>query len=96
MSEGSIDVAVTYNEAAEKQKMDSGDAVQNVYGFRVSTIRRSLYSQRIKKSPKDHFYLVGPKSNPAGLTTNDSVLDIFNKFVALGNRDDMVWFLFRI
>ncbi|KIJ38186.1 hypothetical protein M422DRAFT_176923 [Sphaerobolus stellatus SS14] len=71
LSEGSIDIAVTYNTAAEQQKIDSGDAVQSIYGFR------------------DHFYLVGPKSNPAGLTERDSVLDMFNNFVALGNRDDM-------
>ncbi|KIJ42568.1 hypothetical protein M422DRAFT_254351 [Sphaerobolus stellatus SS14] len=71
LSEGSIDIAVTYNTAAEQQNINSGDAVQSVYGFR------------------DHFYLVGPKSNPAGLTKRESVLDMFNKFVALGNRDDM-------
>ena len=33
---GSVDIAVTYNEAAEKQSKDSGAAVALVYGFRVS------------------------------------------------------------
>ncbi|KIJ28777.1 hypothetical protein M422DRAFT_269902 [Sphaerobolus stellatus SS14] len=56
---------------AEQQNIDSGDAIQSIYGFR------------------DYFYLVGQKSNPAGLTKHDSGLDMFNNFVALGNRDDM-------
>lgn len=36
LAAGSVDVAVTYNEAAEKQSKDSGAAVALVYGFRVS------------------------------------------------------------
>jgi hypothetical protein len=36
LAAGSVDVAVTYNEAAEKQAKDSGAAVSLVYGFRVS------------------------------------------------------------
>ncbi|KIJ98187.1 hypothetical protein K443DRAFT_680974 [Laccaria amethystina LaAM-08-1] len=34
LAAGSVDVAVTYNEAAEKQSKDSGAAVALVYGFR--------------------------------------------------------------
>jgi len=34
LAAGSVDVAVTYNEAAEKQAKDSGAAVSLVYGFR--------------------------------------------------------------
>jgi len=34
LQKGSIDIAVTYNEAAEQQALDSGSAVQRVYGFR--------------------------------------------------------------
>lgn len=30
-----MDIAVTYNEAAELQKMKSGAAVRREYGFRV-------------------------------------------------------------
>jgi len=35
LSEGSVDIAVTYNEAAEKQKMKTGEAIQRFYAFRV-------------------------------------------------------------
>ncbi|KAG7100173.1 hypothetical protein E1B28_001952 [Marasmius oreades] len=35
----------------------------------------------------DHFYLVGPKSNPAQLMDNDSVSDVMNKIVMSGNAD---------
>lgn len=35
LADGTIDVAVTYNAAAEKQSMDSGAAVRSVYAFRV-------------------------------------------------------------
>lgn len=36
LAAGSIDVAVTYNDAAETQALSSGVAVDRVYGFRVS------------------------------------------------------------
>ena len=36
LAAGSVDIAVTYNEAAEKQSKDSGAAEDLVYGFRVS------------------------------------------------------------
>ncbi|KIJ46994.1 hypothetical protein M422DRAFT_249281 [Sphaerobolus stellatus SS14] len=40
---------------------------------------------------KDHFYLVGPKSNPAELNpSDDTVLDMFSKIVEKGNEDDAV------
>ena len=35
MEAGSVDIAVTYNEAAEMQKIDSGAATRREYGFRV-------------------------------------------------------------
>ena len=35
-SSGIVDVAVTYNDAAEKILVDNGDVVDRVYGFRVS------------------------------------------------------------
>jgi hypothetical protein len=37
LQEGSIDVAVTYNEAAENQALNTKSAVQRVYGFRVGS-----------------------------------------------------------
>ncbi|GLB40857.1 putative PBP superfamily domain containing protein [Lyophyllum shimeji] len=67
---GFVDIAVTYNEAAEMQSLQSKAAAQRVYGFR------------------DHFLLVGPTSNPAGLdSSNDDVLAMFNKIVSGGNAD---------
>jgi len=70
LASGTIDVAVTYNLAAEAQAVASGSATQSVYGFR------------------DHFYLVGPKDNPAKLDTQkDDVLTMFNKLVTQGNTD---------
>ena len=36
LADGTVDVAVMYNAAAEKQSMDSGAAVRSVYAFRVS------------------------------------------------------------
>jgi len=38
LAEGTVDVAVTYNAAAEKRSMDTGAAVRNVYAFRVEFI----------------------------------------------------------
>lgn len=34
----------------------------------------------------DHFYFVGPNSNPAGLNTSESVLAMAQKIVAVGNQ----------
>ncbi|KAJ8080977.1 hypothetical protein PM082_017812 [Marasmius tenuissimus] len=36
----------------------------------------------------DHFYLVGPRSNPAHLSSTDTVSQIFNKIVASGKADE--------
>ncbi|KAF8066542.1 hypothetical protein FPV67DRAFT_1195195 [Lyophyllum atratum] len=70
LAAGSVDIAVTYNAAAEMQAVHSKAAVQRVYGFR------------------DHFLLVGPKANPAGLDKEkDDVLMMFNKIVESGNAD---------
>jgi len=42
---------------------------------------------------QDHFYLVGPTSNPADLdATNDDILTMFNKIVTVGNQDIAVSF----
>jgi hypothetical protein len=38
LADGTVDVAVTYNAAAEKQSLDSGSAVRSVYAFRVSNL----------------------------------------------------------
>ena len=38
LATGVVDVALTYNPAAEKQVVDSGASVQRVYAFRVSGI----------------------------------------------------------
>jgi hypothetical protein len=35
LSSGTVDVAVTYNPAAEKRLLDLGDAVERVYGYNV-------------------------------------------------------------
>ncbi|GJJ07188.1 hypothetical protein Clacol_001388 [Clathrus columnatus] len=73
LAAGEVDIAVTYNEAAEKQSLASGNAAQSVYGFR------------------DHFMLVGPKTNPAGLNPqNDDILAMFNKLVTVGNVDAVI------
>ncbi|TFK32375.1 hypothetical protein BDQ12DRAFT_716440 [Crucibulum laeve] len=69
LATGSVDIAVTYNLAAEKQSIDTQAATKRVYGFR------------------DHFLLVGPKSNPALLELKDDILIMFNKIVTTGNAD---------
>ncbi|KDQ59678.1 hypothetical protein JAAARDRAFT_153673 [Jaapia argillacea MUCL 33604] len=67
---GEVDIAVTYNEAAELQSINSGASSKRVYGFR------------------DHFLIVGPKSNPAGLDgSTDTALQMCNKIVSSGNKD---------
>lgn len=38
LSSGTVDVALTYNTAAENQVLDLGDAVERVYGYRVSLV----------------------------------------------------------
>ncbi|THU80690.1 hypothetical protein K435DRAFT_695197 [Dendrothele bispora CBS 962.96] len=73
LAAGYIDVALTYNAAAEKAAVKSGDAVERELVF------------------LDHFYLVGPKCNPAKLCEkNDTVSDMFNKLVTCGNADTVV------
>jgi ABC-type tungstate transport system permease subunit len=73
IASGSVDIAVTYNEAAENQAVSSGASVARKYGFR------------------DHFLLVGPKANPAGLSAKtDDILVMFNKIVSSGNADAAV------
>lgn len=36
LSAGSVDIALTYNIAAENQVLDAGDAVERIYAYRVS------------------------------------------------------------
>ncbi|KAF8824653.1 hypothetical protein HHX47_DHR8000055 [Lentinula edodes] len=72
LSSGWVDIAFTYNEAAEKAVVRSGKAV----------VRKLIFL--------DHFYLVGPPSNPAGLTSTDLVYDAFAKIVDKGARDALV------
>ncbi|KAG5644439.1 hypothetical protein DXG03_008534 [Asterophora parasitica] len=70
LAAGSVDIAVTYNKAAETQIIESKAACKRVYAFR------------------DHFILVGPRSNPAGLDEkNDDILTMFNKIVTSANAD---------
>lgn len=38
LTAGEVDIAVTYNDAAEKQACKAGVAVERVYGFRVGVI----------------------------------------------------------
>ena len=88
---GSVDIGVTYNEAAENQSIISGASVQSEYGFRVSLTSLELPSHHLNLALKDHFLLVGPKSNPASLDANeDDILTMFNKIVSSGNTDVMV------
>ncbi|PPQ79459.1 hypothetical protein CVT25_002621 [Psilocybe cyanescens] len=69
LASGEVDVAVTYNPAAESQLIRTGAAAETVYVFR------------------DHFLLVGPKSNPAKLKEDDDILTMFSKIVSSGNAD---------
>ncbi|KZT27208.1 hypothetical protein NEOLEDRAFT_1161767 [Neolentinus lepideus HHB14362 ss-1] len=67
---GSVDIAVTYNEAAELQKMKNQTAVRREYGFR---------DHFYLVGPL-------PRVNPAGLKDKeDDILTMFNKIVATGN-----------
>ncbi|KAF9448069.1 hypothetical protein P691DRAFT_818191 [Macrolepiota fuliginosa MF-IS2] len=63
-----VDVAVTYNEAAERQLQEIGALSEWLYGWR------------------DHFYLVGPKANPAKLDKEENVLSMIKKIVRTGNE----------
>ncbi|KIK56478.1 hypothetical protein GYMLUDRAFT_230114 [Collybiopsis luxurians FD-317 M1] len=73
LASGTIDVALTYNEAAENASLKSGAGIQRELVF------------------IDHFWLVGPPSNPANLSTDgDTVLDMFNKLVTMGNTDQAI------
>ncbi|KAG9309228.1 hypothetical protein JVU11DRAFT_10707 [Chiua virens] len=73
LAAGEVDVAVTYNNAAEQQACKTGSAVDRVYGFR------------------DHFFLVGPTSDPADLKScGDDVLAMINRIVDQGNKDLVV------
>ncbi|KAF9077543.1 hypothetical protein BDP27DRAFT_1253518 [Rhodocollybia butyracea] len=72
LSTGWVDIALTYNEAAEMTLIRKGSAVERQLVF------------------FDHFYIVGPPSNPAGLCPEDSVLDISGKIVVSGNQDILI------
>ncbi|KIK66445.1 hypothetical protein GYMLUDRAFT_239395 [Collybiopsis luxurians FD-317 M1] len=69
LASGWVDVALTYNEAAEMALLKRQQAVKRELVF------------------VDHFYLVGPASNPAGLAPGDSVHEIFSKIAAGGAQD---------
>ncbi|KAF8836258.1 hypothetical protein BDN67DRAFT_1014851 [Paxillus ammoniavirescens] len=70
LAAGQVDIAVTYNVAAEEQAVKAKAAPTRKYGFR------------------DHFYLVGPASDPAQLKAcGDDVLAMFNRIVDQGNKD---------
>ena len=36
LQDGSVDVAITYNDAAEKQALRTGSAIKRIYAFKVS------------------------------------------------------------
>lgn len=45
LASGTVDIALTYNPAAEKQMMNCGAAIERIYAFRVcSTVFRSFDS----------------------------------------------------
>ncbi|KXN81961.1 hypothetical protein AN958_03369 [Leucoagaricus sp. SymC.cos] len=67
-----VDVAATYNLAAERAVYDAGLLSAWLYGWR------------------DHFYFVGPTSNPAQLSQNDTVLTMARKIVQVGNEQAAV------
>ncbi|TFK50187.1 hypothetical protein OE88DRAFT_1661802 [Heliocybe sulcata] len=66
---GSVDIAVTYNDAAESQKIKTKAAVRREYGF-----RDHFY---LVGPP--------PRVNPAALEDGDDILAMFNKIVESGN-----------
>ncbi|KAJ3717251.1 hypothetical protein DFJ43DRAFT_1006509 [Lentinula guzmanii] len=69
LSSNWVDVAFTYNAAAEMALVRNGKAIARELVF------------------LDHFYLVGPPSNPAQLSPQDLVQDMFAKIVANGALD---------
>ncbi|KAJ3738679.1 hypothetical protein DFH05DRAFT_1597446 [Lentinula detonsa] len=69
LSSSWVDVAFTYNAAAEMALVRNGKAIERELVF------------------VDHFYLVGPPSNPAQLSPQDLVQDTFAKIVANGAID---------
>ncbi|EPQ53954.1 hypothetical protein GLOTRDRAFT_106548 [Gloeophyllum trabeum ATCC 11539] len=71
---GSVDIAVTYNEAAELQKMNSKVAVRREYGFR---------DHFYLVGPSTDI-------NPAALKDDDDILTMFNKIVTTGNAHAIV------
>ena len=84
-----VDVAFTYNEAAELAIIKSGAAVSRDLVFLVSV--RGPPRAALLTMVKDHFYLVGPLSNPAKLlVSTDGVSDMFNKIVSSGNAHAVV------
>jgi len=72
LAAGDVDVAVTYNAAAEQQSCDTQAAVERKYGFR---------DHFMLVGPGDF------NSNPAGLAEADDILVMFNKIVKQGNAD---------
>lgn len=92
---GYIDVAFTYNEAAELAELKLGKAVKRELVFMVClTFRDFALACNLRFHDlllQDHFYLVGPASNPAKLDgSSDNVSDMFNKIVSSGNADVIV------
>jgi ABC-type tungstate transport system permease subunit len=88
LAAGSIDIAVTYNKAAEMQSLKTGACVQRKCGFLVGGCNWTCSFWLIILPWQDQFYLVGPRSNPANLDgRTDDVLTMFNKIVIRGNAD---------
>ncbi len=61
LKDGTIDVGLTYNAAAEAIAVADGYANAYAYAFR------------------DHFCIVGPKANPAGLVAGEDALTAFQR-----------------
>ena len=62
LQSGTVDVGITYNEAAENIAIARGIATSpSYYAFR------------------DHFLVVGPRSNPANISNTSDVLSIFSQ-----------------
>ena len=76
--------------AGRGEAWESSEARASLHGA-LTVSRYRPHDSLCPRLFQDHFYLVGPPSNPAKLSgSSDSVLDMFNKIVGSGNADAIV------
>jgi ABC-type tungstate transport system permease subunit len=86
---GHVHVGITYHKVAEQIAIDTGSAKGCMY---EDDSKHPCFTDCKNATEKpcytvrDHFYLVGPRENPADVEKDDNIINTFKKIYETGER----------